>query len=147
MSDPRLSLVFQGNPLQGEWQIVVGASYEKNLQILWTRPHNAEEQLGEYLWPSDMRAEYERITGKAEFSPQEIAINVVEMVASEDEQGCRQPCRFGNLVEGHAVYCHNEGWLYAPRKCRRTWYTDGKVRDEDCPGFRPTIPPTRVATA
>lgn len=61
------------------------------------------------------------------------SLNIVEMVA--DESSFNQPCRFGNLVEGHAVYCHNDAWVDSPRKCRRTWYTGGEVRDEDCPGF------------
>ncbi len=137
MDSPHLTLTFSGDAPQGEWSIVVGASYEDQ-QVLWTRPCNAEEQLGEYAWPSDMRAEYERIIGREEFSLQESTINVVEMVAPEDEQGFNQSCRFGNLVEDHAVYCHNDGWLYAPRKCRRTWYMGGEARDEDCPGFQPS---------
>ena len=46
-----------------------------------------------------------------------------------------QPCKFGNRVGHHAVYCHNKEWKDAPRKCRRTWCTNGEKRDEDCPGF------------
>ena len=61
--------------------------------------------------------------------------NVVELL--DDRQAFNQPCRFGNLVEGHAVYCHNHTWVDAPRKCRRTWYTGGQTRDEDCPGYEP----------
>lgn len=63
-------------------------------------------------------------------------VNVVEMLSDEDG-GFDQPCRFGNRVGEHAVYCHNDAWVDSPRKCRRTWYTGGKVRDEDCPGFVP----------
>lgn len=59
--------------------------------------------------------------------------NLVEMI--EDGQR-NQPCAHGNLIDGHAVYCHNDEWKEAPRKCRRTWYTGGEVRDEDCPGFK-----------
>lgn len=59
----------------------------------------------------------------------------VEAVA--EEQAFDQPCKFGNRVDGHAVYCHNDEWLEGPRKCRRSWYTGGVVRDEDCPGFAP----------
>lgn len=59
--------------------------------------------------------------------------NVVEMM--DDEQAFDQPCAFGNRCGGHAVYCHNEAWPDSPRKCRRTWYTGGETRDEDCPGF------------
>ena len=50
---------------------------------------------------------------------------------------CDQPCKFGYRVGTHAVYCHNHKWEDAPRKCRRTWYTRGKTRDEDCLGYIP----------
>ena len=59
--------------------------------------------------------------------------NLVEWM--DDDQAFDQPCAHGNRVNGHAVYCHNTGWPAAPRKCRRTWYTGGKTRDEDCPGY------------
>jgi hypothetical protein len=70
--------------------------------------------------------------------------NFVEALAEEEEQG-ETPCAWGNLVEGHSVYCHNDDWLEGPRKCRRTWYTGGEDpedRDEACPGFKanPTFP-------
>lgn len=64
-------------------------------------------------------------------------MNLVELIAEDDETAFDQPCEHGNRVDGHAVYCHNTEWTDAPRKCRRTWYTGGKVRDEDCPGFAP----------
>jgi len=63
--------------------------------------------------------------------------NLVEMIAEPDECAFDQPCAHGHRVEGHAVYCHNTEWKNAPRKCRRTWYTGGRVRDEDCDGFKP----------
>lgn len=66
-----------------------------------------------------------------------MVINLVELIADDDESGFDQPCAYGNCVKGHAVYCHNETWPDAPRKCRRTWYTGGEERDEDCPGFAP----------
>ena len=59
-------------------------------------------------------------------------INLVELI--DDSQSFNQKCKFGNLVEGHAVYCHSDD-DEAPRKCRRTWYTGGKVKDETCPFF------------
>ena len=64
--------------------------------------------------------------------------NLVELLAA-DPEGCAfdQPCAYGNRVEDHAVYCHNTEWKDAPRKCHRTWFTGGEVRDEDCPGFKP----------
>ncbi len=62
--------------------------------------------------------------------------NLVELFADDEAQGFNQPCHYGNLVEGHAVYCHNDEWKDGPRKCRRTWYTGGEVKDEDCHGFK-----------
>lgn len=69
-----------------------------------------------------------------------MAFNVVELMASaegSDDCAFDQPCKFGHRVEGHAVYCHNDAWESGPRKCRRTWYTGGETKDEDCPGFQP----------
>lgn len=63
--------------------------------------------------------------------------NIVELVADHDDCAFDQPCKYGHRVEGHAVYCHNDEWKEGPRKCRRTWYTGGEVRDEDCEGFAP----------
>ena len=41
-------------------------------------------------------------------------INLVEMVTDKEEQ-TQAPCKYGNIVEGHACYCHNEKAPY--RKC------------------------------
>lgn len=62
--------------------------------------------------------------------------NLVEILADDDECAFDQPCKNGNRVDGHAVYCHSEH-PDAPRKCRRTWYTGGEVKDEDCPFYIP----------
>jgi hypothetical protein len=69
-----------------------------------------------------------------------LRMNIVEML---DDTSCfNQKCKFGNLVEGHAVYCHSEH-PRAPRKCRHTWYFGEKeaeklkLRDEDCPYYEP----------
>jgi hypothetical protein len=64
-------------------------------------------------------------------------INLVELIAGQDDCAFDQPCKYGHRVEDHAVYCHNDEWKDGPRKCRRTWYTGGKVRDEDCEGYAP----------
>ena len=48
-----------------------------------------------------------------------------------------QPCRHGGRLQTHAVYCYNQAWEDKPMKCRRTWYTGGEVKDEDCPGYEP----------
>ena len=61
-------------------------------------------------------------------------MNLVEMIA--DESAFDQPCKFGNRVESHAVYCHSDN-PEAPRKCRRTWYTGGEIKDENCPFYYP----------
>lgn len=61
--------------------------------------------------------------------------NWVELLC--DESAFDQPCKHGNRVEDHSVYCNNNDWPDAPRKCRRTWYTGGEVKDEDCPGYSP----------
>lgn len=127
-------LIFSHEAPGGEYQIVQG-EWEAE-KVIWRREYVEEENLGQYSWPADMRSEYERLTGKPEFDPEwdgNSFVNLVEMIS--DEQGFNQPCAYGNLCDGHAVYCHNDGWLYSPRKCRRTWYTGGEVRDEDCPGF------------
>jgi hypothetical protein len=63
-------------------------------------------------------------------------INLVEIFTDKSEQSCNQKCKFGNLVKGHAVYCHSEN-PDAPRKCRRTFYTNGEVKDEDCEFYEP----------
>lgn len=63
------------------------------------------------------------------------AFNVVELmsdVEGDDGGGFVEPCAFGSLVPGHAVYCHNEAWPNSPRKCRRN---RDDYRHEDCPGF------------
>lgn len=70
-----------------------------------------------------------------------MAVNLIELMAyygGDDDMDCAfdQPCKFGNRVSG-SVYCHNDEWEDGPRKCRRTWYTGGEVRDEDCEGFEP----------
>lgn len=67
-----------------------------------------------------------------------MAFNLVEFI-QEPNADCAfdQPCKFGHRVEGHAVYCHNDEWKDGPRKCRRSWYTGGSVKDEDCDGFQP----------
>lgn len=65
-----------------------------------------------------------------------MAFNIVELAADEnDDCGFDQPCKFGHHIKDHAIYCHNDDWTDSPRKCRRTWYTGGKTKDEDCPGF------------
>lgn len=63
----------------------------------------------------------------------EARINLVAMIS--DEVVFDQPCKYGMRVDCHAVYCENWHTPDMPRKCRRSWYTGGKVRDEDCAGY------------
>jgi hypothetical protein len=42
--------------------------------------------------------------------------NLVEVVADGDEQETA-PCKYGNIVVGHACYCHRDDWPEGPRKC------------------------------
>ena len=62
--------------------------------------------------------------------------NLVEMLSDESEKSKNQKCKFGCLVAGHAVYCHSTN-PDAPRKCRRSWYSGGSVKDEDCEFYEP----------
>jgi hypothetical protein len=74
--------------------------------------------------------------------------NLVEFAASDDEQS-QAPCKWGNIVEGHACYCHADHWKEGPRKCPiwRNFETpgpawrkvDGPVFPVDggCPMFEP----------
>lgn len=63
----------------------------------------------------------------------------IDLVEQVDDSEFNQACAHGSLVDGHAVYCHNSEWAEAPRKCRRTWYTGGETRDEDCKGFKARV--------
>ena len=61
---------------------------------------------------------------------------MVELMELIEEGSFNQSCAYGYLIPGHSVYCHSEH-PNAPRKCRRTWYTGGRDKDEDCPYFKP----------
>ena len=65
------------------------------------------------------------------------SFNVVEMAAAceEGESAWDTPCRYGDHVIGHAVYCQSP-WPDRPRKCRREWSGE-ENRVEDCPSFAP----------
>lgn len=68
-------------------------------------------------------------------------MNLVEIVADDDECAFDQPCKYGHRVEHHAVYCHNDRWADAPTKCRHSWYYGrdavANLQDEACPGYAP----------
>lgn len=133
---PSLSVQFDPEHPHGRYVISRG-QYTEEYEILFSRAIGADEEWSLSPPTADVAAEYERLIGKPEFSPQPPTMNLVELLTGEEDSAFDQPCRFGHRVDGHAVYCHNEDWLYAPRKCRRTWYTGGEVRDEDCRGFQP----------
>ena len=65
-----------------------------------------------------------------------MAWNLVEMC---EEGAWDQPCKYGHRIDSHAVYCHNDNWKDAPRKCRQSWYWGGKkgMEDKDCEGYKP----------
>ena len=98
-------------------------------------PYNETEDDNSGRPPIALRRRYEELLGRGEFLDEdthgEPAINIVEFIADQDDSAFDQPCAFGYRVETHAVYCHNDKWLYAPRKCHRStewpW--------QECPGF------------
>lgn len=115
--------------------------------VVWSRSIVPEDRAlcSNHFWPPDVRNKYEELKGVPEFDPEwtpEAFVagtvgfrpNVVELIY--DEQAWDQPCLYGNRCSRHAVYCHNDGWLYSPRKCYRR-KEDPDFRHEDCPGFHP----------
>lgn len=137
---PRYSyfLQFGGAGKSGEWCVTdlskAGPENDYDGEILFRHPYSDEEDGDEP--PAPVREVYEKLIGYVPGAPQAPPENLVELMADEDGSAFDQPCAFGHRVDSHAVYCHNTSWLYAPRKCRRTWYTGGEIRDEDCKGFR-----------
>ena len=138
-----LQLQFGDRDDAGAYQIIASTKKYRpspNEYVVVSRPYIEGEDLGEYAWPADVRAIYEKLTGKTEFSEwARKPFNIVPaMLADDDEISYDCPCAWAQRVEGHAVYCENDGWLYAPRKCRRgpgSW--DGNPLQETCPGFKP----------
>lgn len=51
-------------------------------------------------------------------------INLVELCADDEDQNSA-PCIFGNIVVGHACYCHHSD---GPRKCNQ--YRNGEPYEE-----------------
>ena len=56
--------------------------------------------------------------------------NLVEFIADDDEQE-QSPCLYGNIVKGHACYCHNGKSPY--RKCPQ-WRNDEPY--EECEFYK-----------
>lgn len=116
----------------GDYKAKYKSDYDLFGKVIWTLPHKEDHwELEEP--PLELRMEYERLLATEPKSEPNPCFNAVELFGSE----FNQRCEFGALVEHHAVYCHNQEWLYAPRKCKRTWATEGRIRDEDCPGYKP----------
>lgn len=101
--------------------------------VVWSMPW-LDEHNGLDEPPLELRQKYEALLTESGFRIEEEAEhpNLVEMVADSDECAWDQPCAHGHRVGGHAVYCHNSRWLYAPTKCHRN-ATDWP--HAKCPGF------------
>lgn len=128
---------------KGEWYIQdMGDKGYCNIDdpVVFTMPF-LEEHWNLDVPPPEFRAKYEELNERGEFIPyNELkAPNVVEVIADEDNCAWDQPCAFGYRVDLHAVYCHNDKWLYAPRKCRRN---RDDFPHEKCRGFKanPLVP-------
>lgn len=61
-----------------------------------------------------------------------MSFNIVEMV-SDEEQAFDQPCKHGNRVGGHSVYCHSEKAGY--RKCFYRWESQRRHEANECGGY------------
>lgn len=149
-TEPRYSYysIFGGSAPDGEWRIADlskrGPDNDWQGEVVFRHPF-AKADWGSDEPPLPVRMEYERLIGYVPGTEEAEPVNIVELMAIDDNEGggFTQPCAYGHLVAGHSVYCHNTSWLYAPRKCKRTWYTGGRVRDEDCTGFKPNpVAPT-----
>jgi len=68
--------------------------------------------------------------------------NLVEMFSQENDQH-QSPCKHGNIVAGHACYCHSKAKA-APRKCPiwqqygendlTRWHSGGDFANEEWSG-------------
>lgn len=138
----------------GEWHITDCGTKGYCLStdpVVWRAPviEPAYDERGEPA--ANVRAEYERLLG---FDPMtwqnEGAVNLVEVMMADDDCAFDQPCKWGHRVDGHAVYCHNPTWLYAPGKCRRHQeprWGDEAWPHEQCAGYcaNPNGPSTASA--
>ena len=129
-------LIMDTNVKNWQWEWVTSSSPRSVVaRFLYKEGHDGEDQ---GIPPIEVRREYERLNGVEEFLPagerHPPSVNVVEMVADPSESAFDQPCIYGYRVEQHAVYCHNDWWLYAPRKCHRERL---EFLHEKCSGFEP----------
>jgi hypothetical protein len=132
MKEYHTLLFFGPNCPKGEWQIIRGTDFT---DIIFRHPY-LDCGEGTNVPPFEVRQKYEALLGREEFinydEPQ--SPNIVEVLTYKNDCGWDQPCAFGHRVEQHAVYCHNEKWLYAPRKCHRN---RSDYPHEKCRGFKP----------
>lgn len=63
-------------------------------------------------------------------------MNIVELLADDDDCAFDQPCKYAHRVETHAAYCHaGMFWKDAPRKCPY-WRNASPANEwEECEGF------------
>lgn len=108
-------------------------------ETVWRMPFRMEH-LADDEPPPELREQYESLIGWHSGMERQDVPNIVEAVADGD---CAfdQPCKFGYRVEDYAVYCHNSGWLYAPRKCHKCSLIGNEHEDCErhatCKGFSP----------
>lgn len=84
--------------------------------------------------PEKLKEKYEHLIGWQSSSLLKKPFNIIESLS--DDCAYDQPCIYGLRVEQHAVYCHNEAWLYAPKKCHRSIEKTDKRYYTNCPGFK-----------
>lgn len=141
MGDYTYLLTFSKDTPDGEWQILdlskvsFSEAFGDPSKVVFSCPTGSDV---DGLPPEALRKKYEELLGRPEFieHPDTSTPNIVEIVADEEDCAWDQPCKFGYRVQTHAVYCHCDGWLYSPRKCRRN-RTD--FLHENCRGFKPRI--------
>lgn len=79
-------------------------------------------------------------------------LNLVEQLTDSEDMRMA-PCRHGNIVEGHACYCHNSA-KDAPRKCPiwrnygksdlSKWHSDGDFDADEWDGGCKWFVPSNV---
>ena len=64
--------------------------------------------------------------------------NMVEAIADPDEeQAFDQPCRYGNRLGSHSVYCHHPAGI--ARKCYYRWCDQKTHKENECGGYDPNL--------
>ena len=140
-----ISNVFSAENRDGIWKISAAPAGRNYMSItgdelIWAGAAGEDNQKNGKPPPS-VCAEYERLLGYSKVVVPAPTFNVVEALADDDDCAFDQPCAYGHRVESYAVYCHNESWLYAPRKCRRhsgnSGWGDEPWPHEECGGYLP----------